>query len=432
MDEYLESPREFTVGQLCMVLETLFDNPEFQSLFLVGEIINKTVRNGHVYVDLADPDDTSMRKPTMKGIIWKSVAERMSLKYEIGDVVRVQGGLNYYQGNSSVSFIIRSMGMLRSKEGKNLLAKRKLLERLDKAGYLDPSRKKPIPRFVERLAIISSPEAAGYHDILNTLSRRYPTAETRLFEAIVQGAGAPSSICKALQEAYDFSPDVIIVARGGGSKSDLSCFDDESVVRMVLKRNCPIITAIGHQIDVSVVDRVADKTAITPTDAANCINPGLDELLAELGYYRSQLSKRLEKSLTDERLLLSECMRLLQAYAPAEKIKKMEMNLISVRERLISSLSSLYQRKKGLLDGYGSVLVQQVEHDYMNARHRLDGYRNMLDSNSVEKTLARGYSFVTIGNRPITTIDKINDGDVMETTMKDGTIVSKVCETRRK
>lgn len=424
--------KEFTVGELCNILQTVFDNPDFKGLFVVGEIINKTVRGGHVYLDLADPDDTSIRKSTMKGIIWKSTAERLSVKYEVGDVIRLQGGLNYYSGNSSISIVINSLSILRSKEGKNLLAKRMLLEKLDKAGYLNPSKKKPIPRFVERLAIVSSPEAAGYHDILNTLARRYPTKETKLFEAVVQGAIAPSSICDALRRAYEFNPDVIILARGGGSKSDLSCFDDENVVKAMIKRTCPIITAIGHQIDVSVCDRIADKTAITPTDAANYINPGLDELLTELDSFKMDLKKTLNQRITDERLFLSACQTVLISYAPTEKIKKREMHVLNCKQRLNESLSNLYWVKSLKIGKYKTDINNILQTNYSLCRKKLDGYKSILEANSVDKTLSRGYAFVSIGGKPVKDIEDIKKDDVLVTTLKDGTIVSKVSETRRK
>lgn len=424
--------REFSVGELCNILQSVFDSPDFKGLYVIGEIINKTVRGGHVYLDLADLDDTSIRKPTIKGIIWKSTADRLSVKYEVGDVIRVQGGLNYYSGNSSISIVINSLSILRSKEGKNLLAKRMLLERLDKAGYLDPSRKKPIPRFVERLAIVSSPEAAGYHDILNTLARRYPTKETRLFEAIVQGANAPSSICDALQRAYQFKPDVIILARGGGSKNDLSCFDDENVVKAMISRTCPIITAIGHQIDVSVCDRIADKTAITPTDAANYINPGLDELFTEFDSFKMDLKKTLNQRITDERLFLSACQTLLMSYAPNEKIKKREMYILSCRESLKASLNDIYWAKSLCLGKYGTDIKNILNNNYSLCRKKLDGYKSILEANSLDKTLARGYAFISIGGKPVKNIADIKKDDVLVTTIKDGTIVSKVSETRRK
>lgn len=413
--------RIYTVGELTGILHQTFQDPQFQSLVVVGEISNKTIRSGHVYLDLTDPDNTTLRRANMRCIIWASTAKRIGDDFGVGDVVQVRGGLDFYAGNSSLSLIANSLTVIKSKEGKNLLQKKRLLERLDKAGYLDPARKRPIPRFVDRLAIVSSSEAAGYHDILNTLARRYPTKETpKLFPAIVQGASAPASICSALKEAYDYKPDVVIIARGGGSKNDLSCFDDEHVVAMILKSPCPVITAIGHQIDVSVADRVADKTAITPTDAANYINPSLKELLEEFDSFKDSLVSSLEQSLTNEQLYLADCSKRLMELAPIQRIKKMEMNFVSYKEKLSSCLSQALIKQQEKVKNCGNRLINYVEQDFNMAKERKKRFEEILSSTSLQKTLSRGFSYVSLNGKAISSIKEIKKGDRIVTIMKDG------------
>lgn len=422
----------YTVGELTGILHRTFQNPQFQSLVVLGEIANKTVRSGHVYLDLTDPDNTTLKRANMRCILWASTAQRIGDDFGVGDVIQVKGGLDFYAGNSSLSLIANSLRVIKSKEGKNLLQKKKLLERLDKAGYLDPSRKRPIPRFVDRLAIISSSEAAGYHDILNTLARRYPTKETpKLFPAIVQGASAPSSIVEALKKAYEYKPDVLIIARGGGSKNDLSCFDEEKVVAMILKSPCPVITAIGHQIDVSVADRVADKTAITPTDAANCINPSLAELSEEFESFKKELVACLEQSLTNEQLFLSDCAKKLMELAPNRKLKKMEMDFLSLKSQFLSSLSQRVVQEQERIKSDGEKVVHLVLQDFSLAKERAKRFEQILSSTSLQKTLERGFSYVCLNGKPVQGIEGIQKGDKIVTTMKDGELMSVVSDVKK-
>lgn len=422
----------FTVGELCDILHNTFEDPQFQSLGLIGEITSKTVRSGHVYLDLTDPDDTSLKRKSMKAIIWASTLRYIHNEFAVGDVIQVKGGLQFYTGNSSLSFIISSLIVIKSQEGENLLKKKKLLERLEKAGYLNPERKRTIPRFVNRLAIVSSEAAAGYQDILNTLERRFPVDEVRLFPAIVQGASAPASICQALKAAYAFNPDVVILARGGGAKVDLSCFDDEHVIAQIVKSTCPVITAIGHTIDVSVADRVADKVAITPTDAANCINPSLNELIEEIGSFKQRLYRIMDRHISSEELFVAECQKKLMALSPVNKVHEMEKRLLKYKEQLNNSLKSLKINKENELNNLKAKMSIALQQNIGFAFERLKGYKSILSATDVNSTLARGYAFVSVEGVPINSIKAVEKGKKIKTTMVDGSITSVVTDTVRR
>lgn len=425
--------RVFTVGELCDILRDTFRNPSFQGLLVIGEILKKTVRNGHVYLDLGDPEDTSLRRPTMKGILWESTARRLLFPFEVGDVVQLRGGLDFYPGNSSLSLIASTLFVVKSKEGKSLLNKRRLLEKLAKEGALDPSRKRPIPRFVNRLAIVSSSEAAGYRDILNALARRYPTREKPvLFPATVQGPSAPSSIATALREAYRSAPDAVILARGGGSKSDLSCFDDERVARAILASPCPVITAIGHQIDVSVADRVADLVAITPTDVANAINPSLQELEEELSSLRASFLGAFKQRLDEELLFLSQCEKRLLENAPGTRVRKMELMYKDWEASFHSFFQSLFYRKEANLSQAEKALGAFLVHDVALAQERYARYALLLSASSVRKALQRGFAYVVGKQGSITSVSGVSTGERVTVYLKDGRFDSDVASLVKK
>ena len=391
-----EQPRMvFTVGELSDILVEIMRAPELQGIYVTGEVFHVKTSNGHVYLDLIDPEQRAGTiRTSLRAIIWRSTVPTLGCSFREGDVVTCYGGLDYYGGNSSVSFIIRRMRVELSGEGKALMAKRALLKKLDGMGLLDPARKRPLPRYVNRLAVVSSREAAGYHDILDTLSRRFPCQDVQLFPATVQGASAPASIVAALKAAYGWRPDAIIIGRGGGSKGDLSCFDDERVALTIASSPCPIITAIGHQIDVSVADRLADVCAITPTDAANRINPSLEELEQEVGQLRQSLARTLDRQLTARMVEIMEMRRELAQCLPQRRLERMGQDLTVLKERLAAARSKMIFDAGQRLASYRSLLMLGLKSNLDNAQERLRSARMALESSSVEASFRRGFSFV--------------------------------------
>ena len=397
----------FTVSELSDILSEIMRSPELQGIFVTGEILHIKSSNGHIYMDLIDPDQKAGTiRTTLRAIIWRSTVPTLGCRFKEGDVVTCYGGLNYYGGSSSVSFIVRRMSVQLAGEGKALMAKRALLKKLDDLGLLNPERKRPLPRYVQRLAVVSSPEAAGYHDILDTLSRRFPCEEVRLFPATVQGASAPSSIASAPNEAYRWKPDAIIIGRGGGSKGDLSCFDDEKVAMAMAKSPCPIITAIGHQVDVSVADRLADVCAITPTDAANKINPSLEELSQEVGQFRESLARLLDHHLTDYMVEVMEMRRQLNQSLPQNRLEEMGQRLTVLRERLNAAKTKMFSDAEQRLVNYKNLLVLRLQSSLQNAEQRISSAQRTLESTSVEASLKRGFSLIVDeGGHPLKEAD---------------------------
>lgn len=409
-----------TVGEISKIISENLQGERFQGILVRGEITAKKYSNGHIYMDVKDPNDaegnSSFARAQLRFIIWRSRVPYIREQFNVGDVITAFGSLNYYAPSGSVSLVVSNLHVDTSGEGKALLAKKRLLEKLDKMGLLSPEVKKAIPRFVKRLAIVSSQEAAGYQDILNTLARRFPCEEVKLFPATVQGESAPASICNALYAAYSWAPDALIIGRGGGSKTDLSCFDDERVAMAIKDRNCPIITAIGHSIDVSVVDRMADCCAITPTDAANKINPSLAELQEEVGQLSSMLRGRIENSISTERIAIMDMRARLTSLMPATRISHMKAEVSTLRGQLASLISRSFDQsanfiatsrsnianllsnavdtKKFAARSYRQTISLKLKGDLSAATDRLNSYKGLLASLSVEKNLSRGYALV--------------------------------------
>ena len=419
--------RILTVGELSELVSSVLESPYLQRLTLQGEVVSKTTRSGHIYFDLGDPDDTSLRRATFSCIVWRSLAFKLEVNFEVGDVLLVTGGLNYYPPSSKVSFICSKVQIWDQGEGKALAAKKKLLEKLDRLGLLDPARKRKIPRFVKKLAIVSSPEAAGYKDMLDTLSRRFPCEEVRLFEAQVQGANAPDSIVDALERAYSWSPDVVIIGRGGGSKTDLSCFDDEGVAMKISISPCPLITAIGHQIDVSVADRLADVVAITPTDAASKINPSLEELAEEVSQLRTNLVSVSDRRFSRAMMSILDMRRRLEGYMPSSRIARIEESIGTSRNRIRERLMTLTGDAYRNIETSRLTLLDRVNSAIASSEDRISMYRTSLLSTSVSSTLKRGFTIIK-DESGVLGIKDLNLGQQVQIQFYDGTAEAEISD----
>ena len=257
---------------------------ELESLFPVvrvkGELSNcKIHSSGHVYLTLKDSE------AQIPAVIWKSVRSRFPLELKDGLEVIAEGRLEVYPPAGRYQLICTAL--FETGEGEQQQALARLIAKLAKAGYFDPERKKPIPRIPRRIGMITSPTGAVIKDMSDVFARRFPAAELLLYPVQVQGERAVESVVRALDyfndpPEPDHRPDVLILARGGGSAEDLQAFNDESVAEAIFRSRIPVISAIGHETDLSVADMVADLRAGTPSIAAERAVPDRDELMRKI------------------------------------------------------------------------------------------------------------------------------------------------------
>jgi exodeoxyribonuclease VII large subunit len=273
MPGLLDKNRILSVGQLSDILKEVLQSELFMNIRVRGEIVSKQVKGGNVYLTLIDPEDSNLppnKKATLRAIVFSYYQRSIVSTYNEGDQVIVRGDLSYYPPFGTISFIAKDL--IEEGEGNELLKLKRLEEKLEKEGLFASERKRPLPKTVRKIGIITSASGAAYHDIMQTLSKKVPV-NTVLFDAVVQGENAPASLIRALDKAYKSDIDVLIFGRGGGSKTDLSCFNDEKVVRKLAESPVPVVTGIGHEIDRSLCDLAADVYAITPTAAAEAVLP---------------------------------------------------------------------------------------------------------------------------------------------------------------
>lgn len=273
MNEINEEKIVYSVSQFNNLFKEIIDETKiFKNLNITGELSNfKKHISGNYFFNLID--DSS----SISCVIYSFLDFSYDKKFKTGDKVIINGNLTIFNKRGTYNIVVNKMSLVG--EGDILLNKKFLIEKLTKEGIISEI-KKDIPKFPNKIAILTGDNSAAYSDLIKNISNRYKNCEILFFPTIVQGKDAVKSIINSLEAAKNYDLDLLILARGGGSSEDLSAFDDENVVRSFAKIKCPKISAIGHEIDVTVCDYVADLRVSTPTAAAIASVPNKDDLLS--------------------------------------------------------------------------------------------------------------------------------------------------------
>jgi len=277
--------RHLTVSELNGLVRTLVEE-NFPEVSVLGEVSNlKRHSSGHVYFTLKDSE------AQIRAVLFRSAAERVGFALEDGLQVVATGRLTIYEAYGTYQVVVQTLE--KAGVGALELALRRLMERLEKEGLFDAARKKRLPSYPFRIAVVTSPTGAAVRDIISTLRRRWPPVEILLYPVAVQGSQAAPDIVRALSLLRTVPDlDLIILGRGGGSLEDLWAFNEEAVARAIYSCPVPIVSAVGHETDFTIADFVADVRAATPTMAAEIAVPRLDDLLRRM----DEMEKRLIQS----------------------------------------------------------------------------------------------------------------------------------------
>jgi exodeoxyribonuclease VII large subunit len=338
------------------------------------------------------------RAASLKVVMWRNMAMRQEFLPREGDAIEVHGSIGIYEVNGVYQLYadqIRPLG-----EGALYLEYLRLKARLEAEGLFAPERKRPIPRWPRHIGIITSPTGAALRDMLNILRRRYPLARVTLAPTPVQGVEAPPGIVAALEAMNRVAhPDVILLARGGGSIEDLWAFNDERVARAIVTSHAPVISGVGHETDFTISDFAADLRAPTPTAAAELATPDRDELRQALDELIQRLQRTAGASLADPRLRLSEL--------------RHRLILVSPRHRLRSDRQTL--------DEYTRSIDVSMAHSMQLRRARLNSLSQRLTALNPQSVLERGYALVTdAGGRLVRSRKQALPGQTLRVQVSDG------------
>ncbi len=381
-------------------------NEVFKTVWVEGEVSGLTTpQSGHLYFNLKD------ESAQLNCIVWRTAAGRLPFKIQNGQKLICGGSIDVYPQRGSYQLIIQQVQPVGI--GALELAFRQLKEKLQTEGLFDPSVKKTIPRYPKRVAVVTSPTSAAVRDFLQVLTRRWSTTDVLVVPVRVQGDGAADEIAAAIQRLQTMKDpvDVIVVTRGGGSIEDLWSFNEEKVCRAVFNSKIPVVSGVGHEIDITLCDLVADVRALTPSEAAERLVPDRADFKRQLG----NVSQRMQQALTS-------------------KIDNAELRLARFANHgaLRKPLDAI-ERRGEEVEELAAAMHQQVQLMMRLKETNLVSMAEKLDLVSPLGVLKRGYSLTTNEKgRVIKSSDELAVGSLIKTRLAQGSITSRVEEISKK
>lgn len=390
----------YSVSVLTREIKSLLER-SFPRLWVEGEISNLTRHSsGHIYFTLKDEN------AQIRCAMWRFKAGSLIFSPESGMKVLVEGDVQVYEKNGSYQLIVQQM----QPAGIGALQKafEQLKERLQKEGLFDESRKRPLPKFPERIGVITSPTGAAIRDIISVLSRRFPGIEIVVYPVRVQGDGAAAEIAEAIADMNEYGEvDLLIVGRGGGSLEDLWAFNEEIVARAIFASQLPIISAVGHEVDFSISDFVADHRAPTPSAAAELAVRSRSELLGALAYYQEKMESILHKNISQHRLHLNNLQNSYAFRRPTDAIYQYSQRLDDLQRSMQHMMQQALKLKRS-----------QVE----NLTLRVEG----LNPSAI---LQRGYSITSHQEKIVRDAKSVKTGDEIRIKLAKGWLNANISET---
>ena len=385
-----------TVSQLNRYVKSVLDGDfRLRDLFLRGEISNYTrhYRSGHLYFTLKEGGSV------VKAVMFAGYAQELAFEPENGMAVILRCSVSLYERDGNYQIYVYEM----QPDGRGALqvAFEQLYRKLQVQGLFDETNKKPIPRFAQRIGVVTSETGAALQDILNILSRRCPMAQVVFAPALVQGREAPDSLIAALQALDEWGKcDVIIIGRGGGSMEDLWCFNDERLVRQIVACHTPIISAVGHETDFTLCDYAADLRAPTPSAAAELASVKMEQLEERLEILEDRTKRAAGHCLAQKEQQLQRLSLQLTHLTPERRLQEYAEKLQNLWNMIQSSEKSVIIKKQEAL--------------------RLQSAR--LQALDPMARLAGGYSMVLKDGRVLSSIQQAQEGDHLQVRLHDGTL----------
>lgn len=413
----------YTVLQINKYIKNMIDQDFFLgNLQVQGEVSNcKYHSSGHIYFTLKDKD------AAISCVMFAGNRAGLAFSMQSGDKIVVSGSISAYEKAGTYQLYakrIEKMGMGDLYE--KYLALKKELEEM---GMFAPEYKKPIPKHVKKLGIVTAATGAAIRDINNIAKRRNPGIQIILCPALVQGEGAKESLVRGIQTMDGLGVDVMIVGRGGGSIEDLWAFNEECVARAIFDCNTPVISAVGHETDFTIADFTADMRAPTPSAAAELAVENIMETIDRLDRYKESLDRSMERMIKLYRLKNEQYKKRVEAFKPSNIIlgyrQKLKVFDTVLRNRMEGALKDSRHRLK-VCD---TTMRNRMDTALNSSRHRLQLLCGRLEDLSPLKRLSGGFSYVSTASCTVVrSVKDVDTGDMLEINVKDGAINAKVEE----
>ena len=415
------------ISELNNYIKSVLDKDNFlNKVYLKGEISNfKNHTRGHLYFTLKD--DTSR----ISAVMFQSSAVKLTFVPEDGMNVLVSGRISAYPAQGSYQVYVDTMepdGL-----GALYIEYEKLKKKLAAQGLFAESHKVPIPRFPERIGVITAPTGAAVRDIMSTIKRRYPMCEAILFPCLVQGRDAAPDIVRQIKRADAYGVDTIIVGRGGGSIEDLWAFNEEIVAEAIYDCITPIISAVGHEIDWTIADFVADLRAPTPTGAAEMAVPTVLDIKTLIDNYKIRLNKNIKNMVNTKFIKLRSLRQSFILKNPMSMYEVKEQKLDTLIDILNKDIKNIINDKDNKLNKIKlSVVLQNPENLIKDKKVKFDLLVNTLKLVNPLCILDKGYSLVQIDNKIIKSSTDVKVNDILNIRLHEGSIKAEVKEVEKK
>lgn len=390
----------YSISQVNEYIKVLFDNTiTLKNIYLKGEISNYKGRNksGHIYFTLKDD------KCSINAVLFKYDTFSLDFEPKNGDEVLVLGSISSYTPSGTYQIICKNVSLFGV--GDSYLKKELLKKKLFQEGIFNIEHKKQIPSYPINIGIITGKNSAAALDFEFNLKRRFPLANVTIIPSLVQGENAAQDLIKNLTLADEKSYDLLIIGRGGGASEDLSAFDDEGLVRCIYNLKTPIISAVGHEINQTLCDLVADKYASTPTGAAEIAVPNIEDVLYDLSQTKNYL----------ESLINS-------------KITNLENRILKIKNlKYFQNIEGIYETYSNKISSLKDLLNLKISNYLDNFQKKIDLEKRSLELLNPNNLLKKGYSIVTDKDgRVVSSLDNVNIDDSLNIKISDGKILTKV------
>ena len=410
-----------TISELNRYLKTKFENDtNLRMVYLKGEISNfKAHTRGHYYFTLKD--ETSR----LNAVMFSYHTGNLKFMPCDGMKVLVVGRISVYEQTGSYQIYVENMA--EDGIGNLYVAFEKLKKDLAKEGLFNPEHKKRIPRMPKKIGIVTASTGAAIRDILTTIKRRYPICETILFPALVQGNDAAADIVKKIELANTYDIDTLIVGRGGGSLEDLWPFNEEIVARAIYNSRVPVISAVGHEIDFTIADFVADLRAPTPTAAAELAVPDTSTILNYLETAKGRSYQAINNTINNYQTRINNVANSYILKKPTAMYEILEQKLDNLIDKLNKEINIVIDNSKvRLFKSSNSYILTNPSMLYKFKEQALLGLTEKLEVLNPISTLNRGYGIIKKDNVVVSSIANVKDNDDIVINLRDGNIYSKV------
>lgn len=410
-----------TITQLTRYIKYKIDNDvNLNQVFIKGEISNfKAHTRGHYYFTLKDEGSR------INAVMFATQTKNIKFMPEDGMKVLVTGKISVYEANGGYQIYVSDM--VEDGIGNLYIAYEQLKKKLESLGLFDPSIKKKIPRIPKTVGVITAPTGAAIRDILSTIKRRFPLTEVILFPALVQGEAAADSIVNQIKKAEEYDIDTLIVGRGGGSIEDMWCFNEEKVAYAIYNCPIPIISAVGHEIDFTIADFVADLRAPTPTGAAELAVPSATDVINYIDQLKLRSRKSLGNKITILRQKLDDITNKYVLKNPISIYQIKEQKFDTLIDKLKYNMQNLYNYKeKQFLTIKNSYILKNPDKLLETKKNKYLQIISKLDALSPLSTIKRGYGIIKKDDKVITSIKKLNKNDKISLELSDGKIDAEV------